>query len=81
MAESFPTMMKAVNRFRISINPSMKITPRHFIFKLFKICDKEKILNVVKEKKRHPQEEQKKDGSIFLARNDANKNIVQQYLY
>lgn len=52
MAESFPTMMKAINRFRISINPSMKIAPRHFIFKLFKICDKEKILNVVKEKKK-----------------------------
>lgn len=53
MAETFPNMMKAVNRFRISVNPSMKITLKHIIFKLFKICDKERILKVAKGKKKH----------------------------
>lgn len=66
MAESFPTMMKVVNRFRISINPSMKITPMHFIFKLFKICDKEKILNVVKEKKKDIHRKNKKRMAVYF---------------
>lgn len=58
-----------------------KITPRHIIFKLFKTCDKEKILKAAKEKKTYSVQRSKdKDDTICLVRNSKNKKTAQQNL-
>lgn len=65
------------------------ITPRHIVFKLFNTSDKEKILEVVKEKKSqrkrqasmwdrerklgYVQRNTDEDYSILLVKNNANK--------